>query len=378
MEKTTTVNETVRTNSVATGMNYEFGNMSLEELDKQLQLQFFENISKQGTENLDLLQESHWKITIIVIYSIVIFIGFLENLVIVCILIRKNHLQNPTNIFILCLAVSDILLCLFNLPFQLHYQLTNQWVFGKTLCKVIMATYGVPVFVSSMSILMIAIDRYILIVHPFCKRMSTLTAVCLVTLIAICTTLVTVPIIIQMEYQVIDLPELNIYHTFCIELWQSVILRHIYTVSVLIVQFFLPLCVTTFLYIKISNVLRNRPIKKKEKRHKHKTNKILIAIVLCYAICWTPWSLFGLTLEFDPKIVPHVRLFDLLFKIFAMGSACINPFLYGWLNENFRHELNGIVKRGTKHRVRANGHSIPLVEFSRTEPGGDRSPAATV
>lgn len=30
---------------------------------------------------------------------------------------------------------------------------------------------------------------------------------------------------------------------------------------------------------------------------------------------------------------------DLLLKLFAMGSACINPFLYGWLNGNFKKEL---------------------------------------
>ena len=32
-------------------------------------------------------------------------------------------------------------------------------------------------------------------------------------------------------------------------------------------------------------------------------------------------------------------MIDLLLKLFAMGSACVNPFLYGWLNDNFKKEL---------------------------------------
>lgn len=367
MEKTS-ADPTSSEDSV-TRISLDLSNMTLEEIRKQFEL--FDNYtSLQRPEDLDILKEKHWRIAIIVIYCIVILFGFLENVTIVCVLIKNKHLNVPTNIFILGLAMSDILLCSFNLPFQLHYQLTDQWAFGDTLCKVIMPTYGVPIFVSSMSILMIAIDRYMLIVHPFKQRMSTEFAVCLVISIALFTTFLAIPIIMQMEYQVLDLPALRIYRTYCIERWTSANLRHAYTVSTIVIQFFVPLVATTFLYIRIGQVLSRRPIKKNEKLKKYKTNNILIAIVLLFSICWLPWNIFALTLEFNFTLIPGrlLKLIDCLLKIFAMGSACINPFLYGWLNENFRKELNVMVNRQCRNRVRQNGHAYTQVEPSRTQP----------
>lgn len=370
MEKTS---DATNSDSGVTRFSLDLSNMTSEEIQKHFEL--FDNYTAmQKPEDLDILKEKHWRIAIIVIYSIVILFGFLENVVIVCVLIKNKHMHVPTNIFILGLAMSDILLCSFNLPFQLHYQLTDQWAFGDTLCKVIMPTYGVPVFVSSMSILMIAVDRYMLIVHPFRQRMSSKMAVCLVVGIAIFTTLLAIPIIMQMEYQVLDFPALRIYRKYCIERWYSAELRHIYTVSTILIQFFVPLFTTSFLYVRISQVLSRRPIKKNEKRKKHKTNNILIAIVLAFSICWLPWNIFALTLEFNFTLIPsrYVKLIDCLLKIFAMGSACINPFLYGWLNDNFRKELNIMVNRQGRNRVRQNGHTYMNAELSRTEPMLDK------
>lgn len=370
MEKTS---DPTNSDSSVTKYYLDISNMTLEEFRKQLELldNYTEN---QRPEDLDLLKNKHWRIAIIVIYSIVILFGFLENVVIVCVLIKNKHLRVPTNIFILGLAMSDILLCSFNLPFQLHYQLTDQWAFGDTLCKVIMPTYGIPIFVSSMSILMIAIDRYMLIVHPFHQRMSSEKAVCLVIGIAIFTTLLAIPIIMQMEYQVLDFPALRIYRTYCIEKWTSASLRHTYTVSTIVIQFFVPLVTTSFLYVRISQVLARRPIKKNEKHKKHKTNNILIAIVLAFSICWLPWNIFVLMLEFHFSLIPgkYIKFIDCLLKIFAMSSACINPFLYGWLNDNFRKELNVMVNRQGRNRVRQNGHAYTQADPSRTEPMLDK------
>ena len=363
----------------STSIYLNLANLSYEELQHHFEM--LDNFTReQRPEDMDMLDKSHWRITVIVIYSIVILFGFLENLVIVYVLIKNRHLHVPTNIFILGLAMSDIMLCSFNLPVQLHYQLTNQWAFGDVLCKVIMPTYGVPVFVSSMSILMIAVDRYILIVHPFRQRMSCRTAVCLVISIAILTTLLAIPIIMQMEYRVVDLPALRIYRSYCAEMWKSLRLRHIYTVLTILIQFFVPLIATSFLYIRISNVLSRRPIKKNEKHSKHKTNKILIAIVLFFSICWLPWNLFALMLEFNPNLIPghQIKLLDLLLKIFAMSSACINPFMYGWLNGNFRKEINVMVKRQVRNRVRQNGQTYTLGEQSRTIPLFDKCPTAVL
>ena len=193
--------------------------------------------------------------------------------------------------------------------------------------------------------------------------------VCIFFSIAIFTTLLAVPIIIHTDYVVIDLPGLRIYRTYCIEAWSNIIVRHFYTVSTVFIQFFVPLIVTSILYISISNVLKRRPKKKNEHHKSHKTNCILISIVLLFSTCWLPWNVFYLLSEFSHKLVSgkYFKLVDLMLKIFAMSSACINPFLYGWLNDNFRKELDIMVKRPGRNRIRQNGHTYTLADYSRTE-----------
>lgn len=351
-----------------TKITLDLANMTWEEIQQHWAL--VDNFTYgQAPQDLDIMKEKSWRIAIITLYSVVILFGFLENLIILCVLLKNKHLHTPTNIFIMGLAISDIMLCSFNLPFQLHYQLTETWAFGGALCRVIMPTFGVPVFVSSMSILMIAIDRYILIVHPFRKRMSKYMAVAMVVSIAAFTIVLSIPIIVHTRYEVIDFPAIRVYKELCIEIWPKLQLRQAYSVTTVIIQFFIPLVATSILYTNISAVLRNRPIKKNERRRNHKTNKILISIVILFSVCWLPWNLVSLMVEFNQKLFSgrYFKLVDLLLKIFAMSSACVNPFLYGWLNDSFRKELNICVKHPSRNRVRQNGHTYTVADCSKTE-----------
>jgi len=67
--------------------------------------------------------------------------------------------QSATHVFVVCLAVSDLALCLFSLPVQLHYQLTDNWFLGSALCRVIFAAFAVPMYLSTVTIMLIAVDR---------------------------------------------------------------------------------------------------------------------------------------------------------------------------------------------------------------------------
>jgi len=74
-------------------------------------------------------------------------------------LIKNVLLQSATHVFVVCLAVSDLVLCMFSLPVQLHYQLTDIWYLGSAMCRVVFAAFAVPVYLSTMTIMLIAVDR---------------------------------------------------------------------------------------------------------------------------------------------------------------------------------------------------------------------------
>jgi len=95
-------------------------------------------------------------------------IGFFGNLLVVTAAIRQKTLRNPRNAFIINLAVSDIFLCLVTMPLTLVEIVNDHWPLGDSVvsCKVAGGFQAVSVFVSTISITAIALDRYQLIVYP--------------------------------------------------------------------------------------------------------------------------------------------------------------------------------------------------------------------
>lgn len=328
------------------------------------------NLTDVSGSGLDILRSHNVQIFVITFYAIIILFGFIGNLLIVIVIIKNKHLHSVTNIFIANLALSDIVLCSFNLPFQLHYQLTEQWAFGSALCRVIMPTFGVPLFTSSLSMLMIAIDRYILIVYPFRPKLTVKTSLIIIAVIIAFTVSVAIPLMVYTEQVIVDQPEFCIYKVLCTERrWKSLVLKKVYTITVFLIQFLLPLLATSFFYCRIYLVLKQRPLKKNENRKNQKTTRILLSIVLLFTVVWLPWNLFSLTAEFDQHAVTgrYFLLTDLMLKIFAMSSACINPFLYGWLNDNFRKEFDVLCRRRGRCHVRKNGYTYTVPENSKTD-----------
>ncbi|VUZ44896.1 unnamed protein product [Hymenolepis diminuta] len=90
-------------------------------------------------------------------------------LITIAAVIRKPRMRTPRTLLTVNLAVSDLTLCLFTQPLNLiralnaHYE----WKFGDVMCKFTSFAQAVNVFVATMSITVIALDRFNVIVHPF-------------------------------------------------------------------------------------------------------------------------------------------------------------------------------------------------------------------
>ncbi|KAM7533371.1 hypothetical protein Aperf_G00000121104 [Anoplocephala perfoliata] len=100
--------------------------------------------------------------TIIALYSTIAVIGFIENAVIFTALLAIGDMRHGTaaNVFVGALTVSDMILCVFNVPTQLYYELGEPSNMSTISCRIFFASLGVPTHVSCMLILLIAIDRY--------------------------------------------------------------------------------------------------------------------------------------------------------------------------------------------------------------------------
>lgn len=84
---------------------------------------------------------------------------------------------------------------------------------------------------------------------------------------------------------------------------------------------------------------------KKISREK-RINRLLITIALVFAASWMPLTLLNIVSDLmtgavekaDPK-----GLLNAVCHLLVLVSACVNPVLYGWLNENFQREFRRLL-----------------------------------
>lgn len=199
-------------------------------------------------------------------------------------------------------------------------------------------------------------------------------------------------------------PHLDIvFYTTCLENPDMDIFRSVYSVFTIVCQYILPFCVIVIAHAQIGSKLRARivnqpggggapsssaanhsqtqsqaknrllavpsneavssrssgagggagggttggggaPLTRREERDRRarKTNSLLVAIALVFAISWLPLNVYNIVADFDQVFISTIdpgRFLHLTCNLFVLCSACINPVLYGWLNDNFYREF---------------------------------------
>ena len=114
------------------------------------------------------------------------------------------------------------------------------------------------------------------------------------------------------------------------------------------------------------------------RRKKKKTIKMLMLVVVLFALCWFPLNCYVLLLS--SKVIRTNNALYFAFHWFAMSSTCYNPFIYCWLNENFRVELKALLhmcQRSPKPQEGQPPSPVPSLRVAWAEKSSGRraSPA---
>ncbi|GFR98782.1 5-HT4 receptor [Elysia marginata] len=90
------------------------------------------------------------------------------NTVVILAVITHKRLRTITNAFVVSLAVADMCVALFVMPFSIYQQINNkQWFLGEVLCKLSSSLDVMMCTVSIFHLSCLAVDRYLAICRPF-------------------------------------------------------------------------------------------------------------------------------------------------------------------------------------------------------------------
>lgn len=120
----------------------------------------------------DLSRMTIREVIIIASYSIIVVVSIFGNLLVCNIVARRASMRRTTYVFIANLAVSDLLMTVLNIPFNVARVLLNDWPFGSFMCSFMPLVQATSVYVSTFTMMFIALDRYRVICKPLMPRLS--------------------------------------------------------------------------------------------------------------------------------------------------------------------------------------------------------------
>lgn len=337
-----------------------------------------------GTMSNDPIKFREVQALFMVIYTVIFVLGIFGNTLICYIVCRNRTMQTVTNFFIMNLALSDILLCALCVPFTPLYTFLETWVFGTIMCHIVAPATSVSVYIHTVTLTSIAIDRFFVIIYPFRPRMKIATCFIIVCGSWLFSLLSSLPYGFILKHTSRVDNNTNVTDYFCEEEWPDDERRLVYGSITINIQFVIPFVIIAFCYTKVSMKLneqaRARPGTKNSRKEeldrerKRRTNRMLIAMVSIFGLSWLPLNCINILNDFRTDF-GNWEYYNLCFFIshtLAMMSTCYNPFLYAWLNENFRKEFKQLLPGfDTSRRRRSSADRVGGWKSERTCNGNE-------
>nr|XP_060640395.1 somatostatin receptor type 5 [Anolis sagrei ordinatus] len=277
-----------------------------------------------------------------IIYLLVCAIGLSGNALVIYVVVRYTTMKTVTNIYILNLAIADVLFML-GLPFLATQNAISYWPFGTSMCRLVTAFDGINQFTSIFCLTVMSLDRYLAVVHPLKSTVWRRPKVAKLISLAVWTFsfLVVLPMIIFADVQE-TLHTCNMSWPDPVEIWSAVFI--IYT-SVL--GFFGPLLVICLCYLLIVIKVKSSGIRvgsTRRRRTERKVTRMVVIIVVVFIFCWLPFYVLNIVnlIFILPEEPVLVGVFSFV-VILSYANSCANPILYAFLSDNFKQSFQKVL-----------------------------------
>ena len=300
----------------------------------------------------------HVIIPMTVLYSATFIISAFGNTVTCIVIVQNSYMHTATNYYLLSLAVSDLLLLVTGLPFELYgfWRPEGEYVFGEAFCVLRGLCAETSTNASILTIVSFSVERYLAICHPllqhtFSGLSRAVRSIILIWAIALVCALFPA-LQFGIEFDIDDeghvLPDTG----KCTVVRQ--VFPHVFEAST-VLFFFVPLLVLTLLYVRIGLRLRRharRSVARASLRGRNSgilsarraVIRMLVAVVAAFFICWAPFHTQRLMAIYAPVDLSPAHEYSLRCLHYVSGvlyfvSTSINPILYHTMSAKFRRSL---------------------------------------
>ncbi|XP_058797727.1 tachykinin-like peptides receptor 99D [Phymastichus coffea] len=313
-----------------------------------------------------------------VLFASMIVVATVGNLLVVYIVLAHKRMRTVTNYFLVNLSIADALVSTLNVTFNYTYMLNSTWPFGNLYCKISQSIAVITICASVFTLMAISIDRYMAIVNPLRPRMGKRATLCIALAIWAMSGILSLPMLLFFTTYTQHFPN-GEFRVICYAGWPDMdgtghsYDEYLYNVIFMIMTYFLPIGAMSFTYLRIGLELwGSQSIGEATQRqldnirNKRRVVKMMMVVVVIFAVCWLPFHIYFLVTSYLPEITDEPYIQELYLAIYwlAMSNSMYNPIIYCWMNSRFR--------RGFAQFFRC----CPCVRYG-PEPALSRSEAVT-
>ncbi|XP_061580563.1 trace amine-associated receptor 13c-like [Cololabis saira] len=300
--------------------------------------------------NSSCRKPTHPPNTVLLIYvllSCVSFITVALNLLVIISISHFRQLHTPTNLLLLSLAVSDLLVGFVLMPVEIIY-IELCWFLGDVLCTLYYIFDYIITSASVANMVLISLDRYIAICDPlrYHGKVTGSTAQICVCLCWICSVFYRLLLL----YDHLEKPGMsNSCFGECV-----VVINHIAGVIDMVFTFIIPITIIIVLYFRIfvvavsqAQIMRSQvgaaigqrsgPVT--ARKSELKAARTLGIVIVVFLICFCPYYFPALEGE-DTSIDASSVAFEIWLAHF---NSCLNPVVYAFFCPWFRKSIKLIL-----------------------------------
>ncbi|XP_003966988.2 cholecystokinin receptor type A [Takifugu rubripes] len=357
------------------------------------------NISECGDEEESAVEPKDIDQTVrIILYSLIFLLSVVGNSLIITVLVRNRRMRTVTNLFLLSLSVSDLMVSIVCIPFTLIPNLMRNFIFGTGICKLVMYFMGVSVSVSTFNLVAISLERYSAICNPLTSRVwqTKSHAAKVITATWVVSSLLMLPYPISSTLKPFTRRDNSTGH-MCRLVWPNDIIQQSWYVSLLLLLFLIPGIIMMTAYglisLELYRGIRLELSSRKSSRDrqastgslkpgdsdgcylqpskrrsimgslgncgnnpiigrmtssnstanlmaKKRVIRMLLVIVFLFFLCWTPVFVVNAWQAFDRRSAYRLTGAPISFiHLLSYTSACVNPIIYCFMNKRFRQGM---------------------------------------